>query len=112
MHTKSLQSCPTLCNPMDCSSPGSSVHGDSAGKNTGVGCYFLFQAIFPTQELNLHLLSPALAGRFFTTSATWEAQGPQSTADVTILSLNLNLPTQSLQLWGPQLMVCMEAPSF
>ena len=49
------------------------------------------------------LMSPALAGRFFTTSATWEAQGPQSTADVTILSLNLNLPTQSLQLWGPQL---------
>ena len=27
MHAKSLQSCPTLCNPMDCSSPGSSVHG-------------------------------------------------------------------------------------
>ena len=27
MHAKALQSCPTLCNPMDCSSPGSSVHG-------------------------------------------------------------------------------------
>ena len=24
---KSLQSCPTLCDPMDCSLPGSSVHG-------------------------------------------------------------------------------------
>ena len=32
------QSCPTLCNPMDCSLPGSSVHVDSPGKNTGVGC--------------------------------------------------------------------------
>ena len=32
------QSCPTLCNPMDCSLPGSSVHGYSPGKNTGVGC--------------------------------------------------------------------------
>ena len=31
------QSCPTLCDPMDCSPPGSSVHGDSLGKNTGVG---------------------------------------------------------------------------
>ena len=31
-------SCPTLCNPMDCSSPSSSVHGDSPGKNTGVPC--------------------------------------------------------------------------
>ena len=27
MHGKSLQSCPILCNPMDCSLPGSSVHG-------------------------------------------------------------------------------------
>ena len=32
------QSCLTLCDPMDCSLPGSSVHGDSPGKNTGVGC--------------------------------------------------------------------------
>ena len=30
------QSCLTLCNPMDCSPPGSFVHGDSPGKNTGV----------------------------------------------------------------------------
>ena len=35
------QSCPALCDPMDCSLPGSSVHGDSPGKNTGVGCHFL-----------------------------------------------------------------------
>ena len=27
VHAKSLQSCPTLCDPMDCSPPGSSVHG-------------------------------------------------------------------------------------
>ena len=27
MHAKSIQSCPTLCNPVDCSLPGSSVHG-------------------------------------------------------------------------------------
>ena len=31
------QPCLTLCDPMDCSLPGSSVHGDSSGKNTGVG---------------------------------------------------------------------------
>ena len=36
-----LQSCLTLCDPMDCSLPGSSVHGDSPGKNTGVGCHAL-----------------------------------------------------------------------
>ena len=28
------QSCPILCDPMDCNLPGSSVHGDSPGKNT------------------------------------------------------------------------------
>ena len=50
------QSCLTLCDPMDCSPPGSSVHGDSPGKNTGVGCHAIFQAIFPTQGLNPGLL--------------------------------------------------------
>ena len=49
---QSLQSCPTLCDPANCSLPDSSVHGDSAGKNTGVGCHLL-QGIFPTQEKSL-----------------------------------------------------------
>ena len=56
MCAKSLQSCPTLCNPMDCSPPGSSVHGDSPGKNTKVGFPPLLQGIFLTQGSNLHLL--------------------------------------------------------
>ena len=38
-----------LCNPVDCSPPGSFVHGDSPGKNTGAGCHALLQGIFPTQ---------------------------------------------------------------
>ena len=46
------QSCPTLCNPMDCSSPGSSVHGDSSGKNIRVDCHALLQGIFPIQGSN------------------------------------------------------------
>ena len=46
------QSCPTLYNPMDYSPPGFSVHGDSPGKNTGVGCHACLQGIFPTQGLN------------------------------------------------------------
>ena len=49
------QSCLTLCNPMECSPPGSSVHGDSPGKNTGVGCHTLLQGIFSTQRLNTGL---------------------------------------------------------
>ena len=43
------QSYPTLCTPMDCSPPGSCVHGDSPGKNTGAGCHALLHGIFPTQ---------------------------------------------------------------
>ena len=46
----------TLCDPMDYSPPGSSVHGDSPDKNTGVGCYSLLQRIFPTQGLSPGLL--------------------------------------------------------
>ena len=50
------QSCPTLCDPMDCSPPDSSVHRDSPGKHTRVGCHALLQGIFPTQGLNSGLL--------------------------------------------------------
>ena len=46
------QSCPTLCDPMDCNPPGSSVHGHSPGRNTGAGCHSLFQGIFPSQVSN------------------------------------------------------------
>ena len=49
-------SCLTLCDPMDCSPPGSSDLGDSPAKNTGVGCHFLLQGIFPTQGSNPGLL--------------------------------------------------------
>ena len=48
MLPKLPQSCPILCDPMDCSLPGSSV--------TGVGFYALLQGIFPTQGLNPCLL--------------------------------------------------------
>ena len=50
------QSCPILCNPTDCSLPGSSLQGDSPGKNTGVGCQAFLQGIFPTQGSNPGLL--------------------------------------------------------
>ena len=53
---KSLQSCLTLCNPLDCSLPGSSVHWDSPGKNIEVGCHALLQGIFLTQGSNPSLL--------------------------------------------------------
>ena len=54
---KSLQSCQTLCDPMNCSPSGYSVYGVSPGKNTGLGCHALVQGIFPIQGFNPHLLS-------------------------------------------------------
>ena len=53
--SEAVQSCLTLCNNMDCSPPGYRIPcspWDSPGKNTGVGCHFLLQGIFPTQGLN------------------------------------------------------------
>ena len=47
-----IQSCLTPCYPMDYSPPVSSVHVDSPGKNTEVGCHALLQRIVPTQGLN------------------------------------------------------------
>ena len=59
---------------MDCSPTGSSVHGDSPGRNTGVGCHALLQGNRPNPGIEpVSLTSPALAGGFFTTGATWEA---------------------------------------
>ena len=50
------QSYLTLCDPMDCSLLGSSVHEDSPGQNTGVGSLSLLQGIILTQESNRGLL--------------------------------------------------------
>ena len=51
--------------------PGSSVHGDSWGKNIGVGNHSFLQGIFWTQESSPGLLH---LGKLFTIWATLEAQ--------------------------------------
>ena len=73
---KSFRSCPALCNPMDCSPSGSSVHGILQTR-------ILEWVAFPypgdlpdpgtpgTKPASL--MPPELAGGFFTTSTTWEA---------------------------------------
>ena len=66
-----IQSCPTLCDPMDCSPPGEFCPWNSPCKKGTVGCHSLLQGIFPTQESNPGLHS---AGRVFTIWATKEAQ--------------------------------------
>ena len=72
---KMLQLCPTLCNPMDYSLPGSSVHGML------LQARILEWVAMPSsrgssalRDWTLSLMFPALAGGSFTTSATWEAR--------------------------------------
>ena len=73
VHTKLLQLCPTLCDPMDYSPPGSSVHGILQAR-------LLEWVAMPSSRRSSQpgtepraLKSPALTGGFFTTSATGEA---------------------------------------
>ena len=66
------QSYPTLHSPMDCSLPGSSVHG-FARQEYWSGCHFLLQEIPDPRIKPTSLVSLALVGGFFTTIATWEA---------------------------------------
>ena len=67
-----VQLCLTLCGPMDCSPPGFSVSGTFQARILeGIG-HFLLQGIFLTQASSPGILrSPALEGRFPTTSATY-----------------------------------------
>ena len=72
MHAKTVPSCPTLCDPVDCSPPGSPVHGVLQAR------MLEWVALPPSRGLPnpeiepMSLTSPALTSVFFTTSATWE----------------------------------------
>ena len=73
MHAMSLQLCPTLLDPMDCSPPGSSVHGTLQARIME-WVTMPSSRDLPDPEIEPgSLISPALAGRFFTANATWEA---------------------------------------
>ena len=54
-----------LCDPMDCSPPGSSVNGILQVENTDMGCHAFSQGIFQAQGTCISW-SPANADRFFT----------------------------------------------
>ena len=58
---KSLQSCPTLCDPIDGSPPGSPCPWDSPGKNIGVGCHFLLQCMKVKSESEVAQSCPTAA---------------------------------------------------
>ena len=65
------QSCPTLWDPMDCSLLGSSVYGILQGRILEwVAMPFSRESFWPRDRTEPRV-PPALAGRFFTTSAAW-----------------------------------------
>ena len=67
---KSLPSCPTFCNPVDCSPPGPSVHRFSRQEYQS-GLPYSPPGDLPNPGIKLKsFMSPALTGGFFTTSAT------------------------------------------
>ena len=69
VHTRACSVTSVVSNsvtPWTCIPPASSVHGDSAGKNLGVGCHGLLQDIFPTQD---RTQVSCTAGGFFTTES-------------------------------------------
>ena len=76
MHAKALQSCPTLCDPMNCSRQAPLLMGFSRQEYwSGLPCPPPGDLPNPGIE-PASLTSPALAGGFFTTSATWKLLCP------------------------------------
>ena len=97
MPAKSLQSCPTLCDPRDYSPLGSSVHGDSLSKNTGVGLPCPPPGVLPDPGLNpcllclLHWqvgsLSLAPPGKPLTGSCPYNSLSPENPSELYIFKI-------------------------
>ena len=74
MHAELLQSCPILCHPTDHSPPDSSVHGILQAGTLGWVAMYSPPGNLPDPGIERASFTfPALAGKFFTTSTTWEA---------------------------------------
>ena len=79
---KSLQSCPTLCDPMDYSPPGSSIHGILRILE------WVAMPIFPNPGIEpMSLTSSALAGGFFTTSTMGKTESLCCIAGISALKI-------------------------
>ena len=128
---KVAQLCLTLCNPTNCSPPGSSVHGTSPGKNTGVGSPSLLRG--SSQPKDRTQIS-CVAGGFFTLWATqirsdqslscvrlfatpWIAARQaalsitNSRSSLRLMSIESVMPSSHLILWRPLLLLPPIPPS-
>ena len=94
------QSCPTLCDPIDCSPPCSSVHGIFPGKNTGVGCHGLLQGNLPNPGIKPR--SPAFQADSFPAESPGK---PMNTAVGRLSLLQGNLPDPGIELGSSAIQV-------
>ena len=96
------QSCRTLCDPMDCSLPGSSVHGGSPGKNIGVGCHALLhqQLLMMNKYMRNTFCSSEWPNKYFYLVVQWIRLCSQCK------DLGL-IPDQGTRSHMPQLRVCI-----
>ena len=78
---KSLQSCPTLCDPMDSSLPGPSVHRILQARILEWVAMPSSRESSQSRNRTCISVSPAWASGFFTTSTTWEAPVPWQNQD-------------------------------
>ena len=90
---KWLQSCPSLCDFMDCSLPGSPLHGNLQARIPE------WVAMPSSRDQTHTFLSPALAGRFFTISATWEALLTSYILQCSLFSKNALFPKEHDIKW-------------
>ena len=108
MCAKSRQSCPTLCNPMDCSPPGSSVHGIFQARILE-SVAISYSSGLPNPGIETaFLMSPALACGFFTTSATWETL---SRLGLTIIKQDGSYPHCTDEETEAQQAICLRSVS-
>ena len=87
MRAKLLQSCPTLCDPLDSSPPGSSVHGILQGRILEWVAISYSRGSSLPRDGTLPLMSPALAVRFFTTSTIREAHGINDAMNMNLVQI-------------------------
>ena len=72
MYVKSLQSCLTLCNAVDCSLPGFFVHGILQARTLKWVAVPSSRGSSPPRDQTTSLMSPPLTSGFFATSTIWE----------------------------------------
>ena len=107
MHTKSLQSCPTLCNPVGCIPSGFSVHGILQAR---IPEWVSMPSSRGSSDPWIEPGFPASAGRFFTTIAAWEAQSYHMTQQSHSWAY-IQRKTWFQRVYTPQWHCCLQEPS-